>query len=88
MPVVFSLFFLSNTFGLLLHSVFGLQLKNEVDMFLMGTSSACVVGWLVLLNAKGEEVRLSTLQFGRGDEERILLQLDSLNDTLLRVSQK
>jgi hypothetical protein len=57
-------------------------------MFLMGTSSACVVGWLVLLNAKGEKVRLSTLQFGRGDEERILLRLDSLNDTLLRVSQK
>ena len=75
-------------FGLLLHSVFGLQLKNEVNIFLMGTSSACVVAWLVLLNAKGEKVRVSTLQFGRGDEERILLQLDSLNDTLLKASHK
>ena len=46
------------------------------------------LAWLVLLNAKGEEVRLRTLQFGRGDEERILLQLDSLNDTLLRASHK
>jgi hypothetical protein len=86
--VVFSLFFLSNTFGLLLHSVFGLHLKNEVDMLLMGTSSACVVAWLILLNAKGEEVQVRTLQFGRGDEERILLQLDSLNRTLLRASHK
>jgi hypothetical protein len=86
--VVFSLFFLSNTFGLLLHSVFGLQLKNEVNMFLMGTSSACVVAWLVLLNAKGEKVRVSTRHFGRRDEERILLQLDSLNDTLLRASRQ
>jgi len=85
---VFSLFFLSNTFGLLLHSVFGLHLKNEVDMFLMGTSSACLVAWLFLLNAKGEKVRVSTLHFGRGDEARILLQLDSLNNTLLRVSHK
>ena len=56
--VVYSIFFLSNTLGLLLHSIFGLHLKNEVDMFLMGTSSACVVAWLVLLNAKGEEVRV------------------------------
>ena len=86
--VVFSLFFLSNTFGLLLHSVFGLHLKNEIDMLFMGTSSACMVAWLVLLNAKGEEVRLRTLQFGRGDEQRILLQLDSLNDILLRASHK
>jgi hypothetical protein len=54
----------------------------------MGVSSACVVAWLVLLNAKGEKVRLSTLHFGRGDEERMLLQLDSLNRTLLRASHK
>ena len=86
--VVFSLFFLSNTLGLLLHSVFGLHLIQEVDMLFMGTSSACVVAWLVLLNAKGEKVRVSTRHFGRGDEERILLQLDSLNDTLLRASRK
>jgi len=86
--VVFSLFFLSNTLGLLLYSVFGLHVNDQINLLLMGTSSACVVAWLVLLNAKGEKVRLSTLQFGRGDEARILLQLDSLNDTLLRASRK
>ena len=86
--VVFSLFFLSNTLGLLLYSVFGLHINGEINLFLMGICSACMVGWLVLLNTKGEEVRLSTLQFGRGDEERILLQLDSLNETLLRASHK
>jgi uncharacterized membrane protein YfhO len=86
--VVFSLFFLSSTLVVILHSVFGLHLKNEVDMFLMGTSCACLVAWLVLLNAKGEKVRVSTLHFGRGDEQRILHQLDSLNDTLLRASHK
>jgi hypothetical protein len=86
--VVFSLFFLSNTLGLLLHSVFGLQLIREIDLLFMGTSSACVVAWLVLLNAKGEKVQVTTQHFGRGDEERILLQLDSLNDTLLRASRK
>ena len=86
--VVFSLFFLSNTLGLLLYSVFGLHVNDQINLLLMGTSSASVVAWLVLLNAKGEKVRLSTLQFGRGDEARILLQLDSLNDTLLRASRK
>jgi hypothetical protein len=86
--VVFSVFFLSNTLGILLRSVFGLHVNDQINLFLMGVSSACVVAWLVLLNAKGEKVRLSALHFGRGDEERILLQLDSLNDTLLRASRK
>jgi NADH:ubiquinone oxidoreductase subunit K len=86
--VVYSIFFLSNTLGLVLHSVFGLHLKTEVDMLFMGTASACVVAWLVLLNARGEEVRLIAPHFGRGDEQRILLQLDSLNSTLLRIYQK
>jgi hypothetical protein len=86
--VVFSLFFLSNTLGVLLRSVFGLHISVEINLFLMGISSACVVAWLVLLNAKGEKVRVRTLHFGHGDEERILLQLDSLNDTLLRASRK
>ena len=86
--VVFSLFFLSNTLGLLLRSVFGLHVSPEINLFLMGISSACVVAWLVLLNAKGEKVQVTTRQFGRGDEERILLQLDALNDTLLRASRK
>jgi hypothetical protein len=47
-----------------------------------------MVAWLLLLNAKGEKVRLRTMQFGRKDEERILLQLDSLNDTLLKASHR
>ena len=86
--VVFSLFFLSNTLVMLLYSVFGLHVNSEINLFLMGVCSACMVAWLVLLNAKGEKVRVSNLHFGRGDEERILHQLDSLNDTLLRASHK
>jgi len=54
----------------------------------MGTSSACVVAWLVLLDAKGEKVRVRTLRFGGGDQERILLQLNALNDTLLKAGRK
>jgi len=86
--VVFSLFFLSNTFVVILHSVFGLHLKNAVDIFLMGTSSACLVAWLVLLNAQGEKVRVSTCNSAVGTKNGFLLQLDSLNDTLLRASHK
>jgi hypothetical protein len=86
--VVCSIFFLSDTLGLVVHSIFGLHHKNEVDVFLMGKSSACLVAWLVLLNTKGEKVRLRALHFGRGDEERILLQLDSLNRTLSKASHK
>jgi hypothetical protein len=85
---VCSIFFLGDTLGLVLHGIFGLRYQNELNVFLMAKSSACMVAWLLLLNAKGEKVRLHTLHFGRKDEERILLQLDSLNDTLLKASHR
>ena len=85
---VCSVFFLGDTLGLVLHGIFGLRYQSELNLFLMAKSSACMVAWLLLLNAKGEEVRVSTLRFGRSDQERILLQLNALNDTLLKASRK
>ena len=57
--IVYSVFFLSNTLGVLLRVILGMRLKDEVNIFLMGISSVCTLAWFLLLNAKGEEVRVN-----------------------------
>jgi len=47
-----------------------------------------VAGWLWLLNPAGETVQAHLPVIGSGDEQRILLQLDTLNAALLRASRK
>ena len=85
---VFTIFFLSTTLTMLLYGVFGLRLRTSVDIGLMGVSSACMMAWLALLSAKGEESRHSLPWINPAHEERILQQLDALNATLLKVSPK
>jgi hypothetical protein len=84
---VYSLFFLSNTLGILLRVIVGLRVNNQVNLFLMGISSVCTLAWLLLLSAKGEEVRVNLPWISADHEERILHQLDALNATLLRASR-
>ena len=85
--LVYSVFFVSNTLGVLLRVMLGVRVKNEVNLFLMGVSSVCMLAWFFLLNAKGEEVHLNLPWLGAPQEKRLLQQLDALNATLLRVSR-
>ena len=85
---LYTVFFLSNTLGIILFSVFGIGLYNSISTGLMVVSCACVYSWLFFLSPKGEEVRMNILHFGPEHEERLLYQLDSLNTTLLRASRK
>ena len=84
--LVFSVFFLSNTFVLLMRSLFGLRLASEMGTVLLGVTTASVVAWLALLNAAGEEARMAPAPSGQVHESRLLTHLDSLNAALLRVS--
>jgi hypothetical protein len=85
---IFSLYFLTATLGLLLHALWGKKLSTEVNLFLSAASLVCVAGWLWLLNPAGETVQAHLPVIGSGDEQRILLQLDTLNAALLRASRK
>jgi hypothetical protein len=85
--VVYSTLFLSNTLGLLTRVFFGFQLSRSVSTVMLGVFAACTLVWLVFLNQKGEEVRVSIPRFGPEQEERILSQLEALNSTLLKVSR-
>lgn len=85
---LYTVFFLSNTLSVILSSVFGYKLYETIDTGLMAISIGCLVCWLLFLKPKGEDVRMTIPQFGPEHEERLLLQLDSLNTTLLKVSRK
>jgi hypothetical protein len=86
--VLYTTFFLSNTLSGLMRTVFGRRLDTVVDMFLMGAASVCVFAWFFLLSPKGEEIAVHLPSYGPESEKRILLHLDSLNRTLLKVSGK
>jgi hypothetical protein len=86
--VVYTVFFLSNTLGMILRTVFGLKYATELDTGLMALSWGCSLAWLFLLSPKGEETRLRSPWFGPEQEERILWQLDSMNATLMKAGRR
>jgi hypothetical protein len=86
--LVFSIFFLSNTFVLLMRSLFGRQLTDVVNTSLLSVTAASVVAWLTLLRATGEDSRRTPVPIAAEHESRLLAHLDSLNAALLRSSSR
>jgi hypothetical protein len=84
--LVFSIFFLSNTFVVLMRSLFGLRMADQVNTILLGITSASVVAWLTLLRTAGEDSMRAPIRFSREYESRLLAHLDSLNAALLRAA--
>jgi hypothetical protein len=86
--VVYTVFFLSNTLGMILRTIFGLKYAAELDTGLAALSCACAGAWLLLLSSKGEEPRTRSPWFGPEQEERILWQLDAMNATLMKAGRR
>ncbi len=86
--VVYSAFFLSNSLGLFLYSVFGRRIDANVSTALMGITSICVLLWAFLLNPRGEAHLISVAQLDPDQEERVLDKLNSLNRAVLKAAQK
>src|ERR1039458_3903217 len=84
--LVCSSFFLSSTFMLLMRSLFGLHMADTVNTVLMGITAASIVAWLTLLRAAGEDTQSAPALYGKEEESRLLMHLDSLNAVLLRAS--
>jgi hypothetical protein len=83
LALVYSVFFLSNTFVLLMRSLFGLRMVDEINTLLYGVTAACVLAWLVLLNPSEETTKPTRIRFEKGYEARLLSHLDALNSALL-----
>jgi hypothetical protein len=81
---VFSALFLSNTLGLMFHSVRVSEVTNTV---LMGISAACVLVWALLMDDRGERALFHLPYIAEDQEHRLVAQLDTLNSTLLRTGR-
>jgi hypothetical protein len=86
--LAYSALFLSNTAGVLVRTILGMDVLPDLNRFLLGIGAACILIWLLFLTPKGEEVRVNLPIFGPEHEERILNQLEALNKTLLKVSRE
>jgi hypothetical protein len=85
---LYSVFFISNTASTLLASVLGLHLYSAMDTGLLAVSALCLLTWLFFLNPAGEEDKVMVSHFRPEYEERVLQQLEALNATMLKISQK
>ena len=86
--LVFSIFFLSNTFVLVMRTNFGLKFSDWVSTALMCVTAASVIAWLTLLRTPGEDSRQAPAALGPEYESRLLAHLDSLNNALLKSSER
>jgi hypothetical protein len=85
--VVYSVFFFANSLGLVFW-LLRIKIVDSVNTTLMGIASACAIAWWIGLTPQGEEVQAHLPSLGSGAEQRVLLQLEALNATLLRASRK
>lgn len=86
--LVYSVFFLSNTFVLLVRTLFGRRMIVQVDTLLLGVTAASVIAWFVLLTPIGEKSQPFRVRVEKGYEDRLLTHLDALNSALLRSGGK
>jgi hypothetical protein len=85
---VYTALFLSNSLGLLGQAFFGFELSRPMTLALTGAFGLCILTSLAFLNARGEEIRVTVLQFTPEHEERVLQQLEAVNQALLKLSQR
>jgi hypothetical protein len=84
---LFTLLFFSEAFGMFLHT-FRIVAKLPANIVLLGLACSCIFAWLILLSPHGEEVHANFPHISPQREKNALLQLASLNATLLKVAGK
>lgn len=84
---VYSLYFLASTLAIFLRNVRGYSTTPLVNVFLSVITIVCYALWLSQLNRKGEEQLVTGRRWRPEDEEKLLRQMDALNDAVLRRSR-
>ena len=75
--------------GYFLYNVIGHGTYRIVNPVFLGFLAACPLFWVVYLNAASEKkVVVLRRRMDPEDEQRLLEQLEAMNNTLLRVARK
>ena len=85
---LYTLFFLCSALNILIHTFWGNRTPEALNLASSAITSACGWGWFLLLRKDGEDTHMTLPHYSPEEEERILLKLDALNETLLKVSHK
>jgi hypothetical protein len=83
--LIYSIYFLMNTIGVLLRSLHGKSIGDAVNMMLGLVETGALGCWLYLLNPAGERIPEPASRVTSEHEQRLLSQLDALNSTLVRA---
>ena len=87
--IVYSIYFLSMTMGLLVRNVAGLEIHNAVNLILLGVTVCCLLVWILFLNRQGEQTTVVLRQHWRPEqEEQLVGRLGAINAMLLRSARK
>ncbi|MEO8598059.1 MAG: hypothetical protein ABI759_32365 [Candidatus Solibacter sp.] len=87
--LVFSIYFLSSTFVLLMRTLFGTTFSYAVNTTaVLGVSAASMIAWLTLLRSAGEDAQHVAAPLPPEQESRLLTQLDAINAALLKSGKR
>jgi hypothetical protein len=86
--VGYAVYFLTKAAALFVRNVNN-QWQPQISALLIGTSTACLMFWLIGLNRRGETKTLVVGHKWRpDDEERLISQLKTINASLGRAARK
>jgi hypothetical protein len=86
--MLFAIYFFTTTVYNLVRTFFGIKVAGVSDTALLGASAVCVWSWFFLLSREGEKARMVLPLLTQEHEGRLLAQLDTLNDTLMKSGKK
>jgi hypothetical protein len=87
--VGFSLYFLSSTMALLIRNITGYTVTRSLSTTLQVVHLACLVFWILALNRRGEHATVVLGRRWRPDhEEKLVAQLNAINQSLLKTAGK
>ena len=87
--VLYATFFLAGSLGIFLAGITKPEVRTVINACLLGLSSLCLIAWITLLSREGEsKVAVMPKPLPAAYEQKLVEQLTSINETLLRASAK
>jgi len=87
--IVYTVFFLCTSMTILVRNVVGHELMRQLKNVLQVISAGCYLVWIFFLTRAGESrVTMLRHNWTPDDEQRLIEQLNNINDTLLRAARK
>lgn len=85
--MIFATYFAARTAVFWVRTLFGEQVAPALNLVLLALSVGCIIAWMLLLTKSGEALA-HRRRMAPDSEARLLAQLTSINETLLRSSKK